>query len=125
MTTIHANSPRDAISRLEQMVGMAGMPMSQLSIRGQIASAIHLIVQVERLFDGTRRVVSVSEITGMEGEVVQMQEIMVFRKQGVDDENKIIGEFHATGIRPRFVEHIAEIGFKVPGNIFNPGRPLE
>jgi pilus assembly protein CpaF len=125
MTTIHANTPRDAISRLEQMIGMAGMPMSQLSIRGQIASAIHLIVQVERLFDGTRRVVAISEITGMEGEVVQMQEIMAFRKQGVDDENRIVGDFFATGIRPRFADHIAELGFKLPANIFNPGRPLE
>jgi len=125
MTTIHANTPRDAISRLEQMIGMAGMPMSQMSIRGQIASAIHLIIQVERLFDGTRRMVSISEITGMEGEVVQMQEIMAFRKQGVDDNNKIIGEYYATGIRPHFVERIADLGFKVPSHIFNPGRPLE
>ncbi|MGO7425813.1 CpaF family protein, partial [Rhizobium ruizarguesonis] len=85
MTTIHANTPRDAVGRLEQMVGMAGMPMSQLSIRSQISSAITMIVQVQRLSDGSRKVVSISEITGMEGEVVQMQEIMKFKKLGTDE----------------------------------------
>ncbi len=124
MTTIHANTPRDAISRLEQMIGMAGMPMSQLSVRGQIASAITIVVQVERLHDGTRRLVSVTEITGMEGDVVQMQEIMRFQKLGVDEQNKIRGQFRATGIRPRFVEHIAELGLQLPGEIFDPSRPL-
>jgi pilus assembly protein CpaF len=124
MTTIHANTPRDAISRLEQMVGMAGMPMSQLSIRGQIASAITVIVQVERLHDGTRRMVSISEITGMENDVVQMQEIMRFQKLGVDDMNRVKGQFHATGIRPRFLERIAELGFQMPAEIFEPARPL-
>ncbi|MER8745994.1 CpaF family protein [Mesorhizobium sp. M1004] len=124
MTTIHANTPRDAVSRLEQMVGMAGMPMSQLSIKSQIASAITLIVQVERLHDGTRRLVSVTEITGMEGDVVQMQEIMKFQKLGVDDLNRVNGQFRATGIRPRFLEHIAELGFQLPGDIFDPTRSL-
>jgi len=124
MTTIHANTPRDAISRLEQMVGMAGMPMSQISIRGQIASAITLIVQVERLNDGTRRLVSVTEITGMEGDVVQMQEIMNFKKLGVDELNRVKGQFRATGIRPRFLEQIAELGFQLPGDIFDPARAL-
>ncbi len=124
MTTIHANTPRDAVSRLEQMIGMAGMPMSQLSIRGQIASAITLIIQVERLSDGTRRLVSVSEITGMEGDIVQMQEIMKFQKLGIDELNRIKGQFRATGIRPRFLEHIAELGLQLPGDIFDPARPL-
>jgi pilus assembly protein CpaF len=124
MTTIHANTPRDALSRLEQMVGMAGMPMSQLSIRGQIASAISLVVQVERLHDGTRRLVSISEITGMEGDVVQMQEIMRFQKLGVDEQNRVKGQFRATGIRPRFLERIAELGFHLPGDVFDPARPL-
>ncbi|TPJ36621.1 CpaF family protein [Mesorhizobium sp. B2-6-5] len=124
MTTIHANTPRDAVSRLEQMIGMAGMPMSQLSIKSQIASAITLIVQVERLHDGTRRLVSVTEITGMEGDVVQMQEIMKFQKLGVDDLNRVSGQFRATGIRPRFLEHIAELGFQLPGEIFDPARSL-
>jgi pilus assembly protein CpaF len=125
MTTIHANTPRDAVGRLEQMVGMAGMPMSQLSVRSQIASAITLIVQVQRLSDGTRKVVSVSEITGMEGEVVQMQEIMKFKKTGTDDDGRIRGEFRATGLRPRFVEEFAELGIIVPAAIFEPGAPLQ
>ncbi len=125
MTTIHANTPRDAVGRLEQMVGMAGMPMSQLSVRSQIASAITLIVQVQRLSDGTRKVVSVSEITGMEGEVVQMQEIMKFKKTGTDDDGRIRGEFRATGLRPRFVEEFAELGIIVPAAVFEPGAPLQ
>ncbi|MDK1375441.1 MULTISPECIES: CpaF family protein [unclassified Sinorhizobium] len=125
MTTIHANTPRDAVGRLEQMVGMAGMPMSQLSIRSQIASAITLIVQVQRLSDGSRRIVSVSEITGMEGEVVQMQEIMRFKKTGTGEDGRIQGEFRATGLRPRFIEEFAEVGIAVPAAIFEPGRPLQ
>jgi len=125
MTTIHANTPRDAVSRLEQMVGMAGMPMTPQSVRSQIASAITLIVQVQRLSDGSRKLVSVSEITGMEGEVVQMQEIMRFKKTGTDENGRIIGEFRATGLRPRFVEEFAEVGVIVPQSIFEPGRPLQ
>ncbi|EJC78575.1 Flp pilus assembly protein, ATPase CpaF [Rhizobium leguminosarum bv. trifolii WSM2297] len=125
MTTIHANTPRDAVGRLEQMVGMAGMPMSQMSIRSQISSAITMIVQVQRLSDGTRKVVSISEITGMEGEVVQMQEIMKFKKIGTDEGGRIHGEFRATGIRPRFVEEFAELGIEIPVTIFDPGKPLQ
>lgn len=125
MTTIHANTPRDAIGRLEQMVGMAGMPMSQLSIRAQIASAITLIIQVQRLSDGSRKVVSISEMTGMEGEVVQMQEIMKFKKTGVEEDGRIRGEFRATGLRPRFLEEFAEVGIIVPTALFDPGRPLQ
>lgn len=125
MTTIHANTPRDAVGRLEQMVGMAGMPMSQLSIRSQIASAITIIVQVQRLSDGSRKVVSISEITGMEGEVVQMQEIMRFRRTATDDNGRIQGEFRATGLRPRFVEEFAQLGIVLPAAIFDPGKPLQ
>lgn len=125
MTTIHANTPRDAVGRLEQMVGMAGMPMSQLSIRSQIASAITIIVQVQRLSDGSRKVVSISEITGMEGEVVQMQEIMRFRRTATDENGRIHGEFRATGLRPRFVEEFAELGIVIPAAIFDPGKPLQ
>ena len=125
MTTIHANTPRDAVGRLEQMVGMAGMPMSQLSIRSQISSAITIIVQVQRLSDGSRKVVSISEITGMEGEVVQMQEIMKFKKTGTDENGRLRGEFRATGIRPRFIEEFAELGIVIPATIFEPGKPLQ
>lgn len=125
MCTIHANSPRDSMARLEQMIGMAGMPMSQMSIRQQIASAIDLIVQVERLHDGTRKMVSISEITGMENDIIQMHEIMAYKKTGVDENNNVRGYFHATGIRPKFLEEIAEIGLSVPDDIFDPSHPLK
>ena len=120
MTTIHANNPRDALSRMEQMVGMSGMPMSQLSIRSQIASAIQLIIQLSRLRDGTRRVTAISELTGMEGEVVQIQDIMKFNRIGVDEDGRVIGEFRSTGIRPRFLSDISTIGLKVDMSIFDP-----
>ncbi|TCD16726.1 CpaF family protein [Oricola cellulosilytica] len=124
MCTVHANTPRDSISRLEQMIGMAGLPMSQMSIRQQVASAVDLIVQLERMHDGSRRLVSITEITGMENEVIQMQEIMAFKKTGVDAANRIQGFFCATGIRPRFLEEIAELGLYVPEEIFNPSVHL-
>src|SRR5690606_28351916 len=95
MTTIHANTSRDALARLEQMVGMAGFQMSQSSIRSQIASAIRLVIQLQRQTDGTRRVKAVSEITGMEGEVVQMQDIFRYVRRGVEEDGKIVGEFRA------------------------------
>jgi pilus assembly protein CpaF len=120
MTTIHANNPRDALSRMEQMVGMSGMPMSQLSIRSQIASAIQLIIQLSRMRDGTRRVTAISELTGMEGDVVQIQDIMKFNRIGVDEDGRVIGEFRSTGIRPRFLTDISTIGLKVDMSIFDP-----
>ncbi len=124
MTTIHANTPRDAISRLEQMVGMAGMPMTHESIRAQIASAIDIIVQTQRLSDGGRRVISVSELTGMEGNVVQMQEIYHFVRRDVTAEGAIIGDFRATGVRPRFAPEAATLGFHFSKDAFNPQVPL-
>jgi pilus assembly protein CpaF len=122
MCTVHANTPRDAISRLEQMIGMAGLPMTQMSIRAQIASAVDLIVQVERIHDGTRKLVSVTEITGMENDVIQMHEIMGFRKMGLDEAGRVRGQYYASGLRPRFLEQIAEIGLEVPTTIFDPVR---
>jgi pilus assembly protein CpaF len=124
MCTIHANAPRDAMSRLEQMIGMAGMPMSQLSIRQQVASAIDLVVQVERMHDGTRKLVSISEVTGMENDVIQMQEIMAFKKVGVDEKGHVRGQFVATGIRPRFLDEISALGLRVPDEIFDPSKKL-
>jgi pilus assembly protein CpaF len=124
MTTVHANTPRDALKRLEQMVGMAGMPMTIGSIRSQIASAIRLIIQLQRLPDGRRRVVSVAEITGMEGEVIQMQEIYRFVKEGVDEHSNILGNFRATGIRPSFLADLKAMGVDLPASHFDPGRPL-
>ena len=110
MATIHANTPRDAISRLEQMLGMTGMPMTVQSIRSQISGAIHLIVQLTRLSDGKRKVTSIAEVTGMEGDIIQMQEIFKFERTGMGPDDKIIGHFEATGMRPRFLEHLMAHG---------------
>ncbi len=124
MATIHANAPREAVSRLEQMIGMAGLPMSQSSVRGQIAAAIRVIVQLQRLSDGSRRVTSVAEITGMEGDVVQMQEIFKFVRVKTDDDGRIHGNFMATGVRPRFLQDLVAMGVTLPGDIFDPSKPL-
>ncbi|PZV36527.1 CpaF family protein [Mesorhizobium kowhaii] len=124
MTTIHANTPRDAISRLEQMVGMAGMPMTHESIRAQIASAIDIIVQTQRLSDGGRRVTSISELTGMEGNVVQLQEIYHFVRRDSTADGQIIGDFRATGVRPRFAQEVAALGHQFAKDAFNPQVPL-
>ncbi|MFZ2101498.1 MAG: CpaF family protein [Oricola sp.] len=122
MATIHANTPRDAIARLEQMLGMTGMPMTVASIRSQISSAIGLIVQLTRLSDGKRKVTSVAEVTGMEGDVIQMQEIFTFRRTGMTAEGNIIGHFEATGIRPRFLEELHAMGVEFPGEYFDPSN---
>jgi pilus assembly protein CpaF len=120
MTTVHANSPRDALSRLEQMVGMAGMPMSQESIRAQVASAIDLIVQTQRLSDGLRRIVSITEVTGMEGNVVQLQEIYRFVRSGTGEGGAVVGSFHATGVRPRFAPEAEAMDLRFGHDAFNP-----
>jgi pilus assembly protein CpaF len=124
MTTVHANSPRDAIKRLEQMVGMAGMNMNQMSIRSQIASAIRLLIQLERLPDGRRRLVGIGEITGMEGEVVQMHDIFRFVKEYTDDKGNIHGTFKAAGIRPTFLADLKHMGLDLPPSHFEPNRAL-
>lgn len=125
MATIHANTPRDAIARLEQMLGMTGMPMTVQSIRSQISSALDIIVQLTRLSDGKRKVTSVAEVTGMEGDVIQMQEIFRFVRTGIEPDGKILGYFEATGIRPRFLEDLRAMGIEFPGKYFEPGRPQE
>ena len=124
MTTVHANSPRDAIKRLEQMVSMAGMSISPASVRSQIASAIRLLIQVQRLPDGQRRVISIGEITGMEGEVVQMHEIFRFVKERTDEQGNIYGTFRATGIRPTFLDDLKHMRLDLPQNHFDPNRAL-
>ena len=124
MTTIHANSPRDALKRLEQMVGMAGLAMTVASIRSQIASAIRMVIQLQRLSDGRRRLVSISEITGMEGEVTQMQEIYRFVRESIDKQGNIVGSFRATGIRPNFLTDLKSAGIELPGSHFDPSRRL-
>ncbi len=124
MTTVHANSPRDALKRLEQMVGMAGMPMSLASTRSQISSAITLVIQLQRLPDGKRRMTSVSEITGMEGDVIQMHEIYRFVKEHTDEKGNIHGNFWATGIRPDFLTELKAYGIVLPASQFDSSRPL-
>ena len=124
MTTIHANSPRDALKRLEQMVAMAALGMPIASIRSQIASAITLIMQLQRLPDGRRRLVSINEIRGMEGDVIQMHEIFKFVKEHTDAKGNMIGHFVATGIRPQFLQELLPFGIEVPLGNFEPGRRL-
>lgn len=125
MATIHANTPRDAIGRLEQMLGMTGMPMTVQSIRSQISSALDIIVQLTRLSDGKRKVTSVAEVTGMEGDVIQMQEIFKFVRTGTNADGGIVGHFEATGLRPRFLEDLRAMGIEFPGRYFEPGRPQD
>jgi pilus assembly protein CpaF len=125
MATIHANNPREAISRLEQLIGMAGLPMTIPSIRGQIAAAIRMIVQLQRLSDGKRRVTSIAEITGMEGDIVQMQEIYKYVRTGTAEDGTVIGHFQATGVRPRFLAELTARGIRIPGTYFDPSQPLQ
>ncbi|RFB75499.1 CpaF family protein [Methylovirgula sp. 4M-Z18] len=124
MTTIHANSPREAVKRLEQMVGMAGLPMTMQAIRSQIASAITLLIQLQRMPDGQRRVMSISEITGMEGEVIQMHEIFQFVKERTDEQGMIHGSFRATGVRPKFIAGLRAYGLEIPASHFDPNKVL-
>ena len=124
MTTIHANSPRDALSRLEQMVAMADMSMTEATTRATIASALQIVIQLERQSDGKRRLTSVSEITGNEGNVIQMQEIYCFVRKGMNAEGKVDGEFRATGIRPKFLDTILLNGINLAPNLFDPSQPL-
>jgi pilus assembly protein CpaF len=118
LTTVHANTPRDALGRLETMVAMANLNLPESAIRRQISSAIDVVVQVSRMSDGTRKVVSVAEITGMEGEIVTMQDIFVFRKRGIRESGEVLGEFVATGIRPKFSERLLVAGIQLPISMF-------
>src|SRR5688572_20153833 len=120
MTTVHANTPRDALSRIEQMIGMSGIEISARSIRAQIASAVNVVVQIGRLGDGKRKLLSVSEITGMEGEVITMQEVFRFNQTGRDADGTILGRFEATGIRPRFAAVLQVHGIHLDGDLFRP-----
>ena len=124
MTTIHANSARDAVSRLENMIAMAGIEMPIKAVRAQIASAVNLVVQASRLHDGSRRMVSITEITGMEGDVLSMQEIFRYQRTGLTPDNRIIGHFTATGIRSHFSERFRMWGYDLPASIFEPTGPV-
>ena len=125
LATIHSNTPRDALARLENMVGMAGVTLTPRATRQQIASAVTVVLQVTRMTDGARKLVSMQEITGMEGEVIAMQEIFRFEQTGVSSEGKVLGHFCATGVRPRFAERLRLFGMAVPDTCFDPARSYE
>ncbi len=118
LTTIHANSPRDALARLETMVAMASLGIPERAMRRQISSAIDVVIQVSRLSDGTRKMISLSEITGMEGEVITMQDIFIFQKKGIGEKGAVLGEFIPTGIRPKFAERLLIAGIQLPMKMF-------
>ena len=118
ISTIHANSPRDALARLETMVLMAGFEIPAKAIREQMSSSLNVIIQVARLSDGTRRVVKVAEITGMEGDIITMQDIFLFERQGVDQEGKVLGVFRATGVRPKFADMMSAAGIHLTTDMF-------
>ena len=118
LTTVHANTPRDALARLETMIQMTGMRLSDRAMRQQVASALDLVIQAARLSDGTRRITSISEITGMEGETITMQEIFHFERKGVDKDGRVVGRFRPTGVRPRFAERLKVYGMQLPRVFF-------
>jgi pilus assembly protein CpaF len=118
LTTIHANTPRDSLARLETMIQMTGMRLSDRAMRQQVASALDIVIQAARLSDGTRRVTSISEITGMEGETITMQEIFHFERKGMDKDGKVIGRYRPTGVRPRFAERLKQYGMQLPRVFF-------
>jgi pilus assembly protein CpaF len=120
MTTIHANNARDAVSRLENMIAMAGIEMPLKAVRSQISSAVNLIVQASRLQDGSRRMTSITELTGMEGDVISMQEVFRYERLGVQPDGKIIGRFNATGVRSHYSERFKQWGFNLPPAIYEP-----
>jgi len=125
LTTIHANTPRDALARLENMIGMANLNLPHRTVRQQIASAITVVIQVLRMIDGRRKITSIQEITGMEGEVVTMQEIFTYHQTGMGPDGQLRGYFHATGVRPKFVERLQSFGVVLPDTMFDPNKHYE
>jgi pilus assembly protein CpaF len=119
LTTIHANTPRDALHRLDTMVAMANLNIPDKAVRQQIASAVNIVIQVNRLSDGSRRVTSISELTGMEQDVITMQEIFAFKRTGLGDDGRVIGAFRATGIRPKCSDQLGTVGFPLPMDMFD------
>jgi pilus assembly protein CpaF len=125
MTTVHANTARDALSRVEQMIGMSGVDIPPRSARAQIASALNVVIQVARLSDGRRKLVGLAELTGMEGDVITMQDIFRFRQTGIAADGVVQGKFEATGIRPRFLDHAMSHGVSLPADLFRPDAKFE
>jgi pilus assembly protein CpaF len=119
LTTLHANSPRDALARLETMISMASLSLPEKAMRQQVASAIDVVIQVTRYSDGSRRLSSISEIVGMEGDVITMQEIFMYERQGINEDGKVLGRFRATGIRPRFAERLSASGIDLSTALFS------
>lgn len=124
LTTVHANSPRDALSRLQTLMSMAGMDIPEKALKSQVASAIHIIIQLLRLSDGSRRMVSLQEVTGMEGDTITMQEIFKFTQTGLDERGKVVGHFGPTGIRPRCAERIKSFGIELESGMFSDERGM-
>jgi pilus assembly protein CpaF len=118
LTTIHANSPRDGLARLETMFAMGGLNLSDTAVRHQIASAINVVIQIARLSDGTRKIITISEVVGMEGDVITMQDIFLFERTGVSEDGQVIGRFRPTGIRPKFADRLLVAGIKLPADLF-------
>jgi pilus assembly protein CpaF len=125
MATIHANTPRDALSRLENMIGLSGMNLPAKISRQQISAALTAIVQVARLTDGRRKVVSIQEMTGMEGDIITMQELYAFKQTGIAKDGTVLGHFAATGLRPKFGDRLKSFGIVLPDSLFDPSRLYE
>jgi pilus assembly protein CpaF len=123
MTTIHANTARDALLRLETMIQLSGVKIEEKAMRQMISSSLDIIIQLARLSDGSRRMISLSEITGMESGIISLQDIFVFKRQGMDEDQNVVGQFVATGVRPRFADRCKVFGAPLPDAIFNP--PME
>jgi pilus assembly protein CpaF len=118
LTTVHANSQRDALARIENMFSMANLNIPERAVRHQIVAAIHAVVQIARLSDGSRKVISISEVTGMEGDVIAMQDIFLLERVGIDESGKVRGTFKATGIRPKFADRLATAGCRLRPSLF-------
>ena len=118
ITTLHANAPRDALSRLETMISMSSLDLPDKAMRQQIASAIQVVIQVSRLSDGTRKITQIAEISGMEGDVITMQDIFMFERQGIGEDDRVLGRFAATGIRPKFTERLKAYGVDLSALLF-------
>jgi pilus assembly protein CpaF len=123
LTTVHANTPRDALARLETMISMAGLNLPEKGMRQQIASAIQVVVHVGRLSDGQRKVMNIGEIVGMEGDIITMQDIFVYKREGLDEDGTVIGQFRATGVRPKFADRMKAYGIELPLALFSNIEP--